>query len=175
MKILLDYIESIAKVFFYVAVPLAAWVALFTWKRELKGKAKHDVAKELLALVVRLRSYIYLAQLRSKVVSSRKNKMMCYERIQEYFFKTSELAVEVNVHWGKEESQLVSDLAYRLIDIDFVVSNYDSEDLVGEKAGIDKDRLKEYLKIIDGNDSEYNKETDEVLSAIENKFKNYVQ
>lgn len=54
----MENIETLAKIFFYISAQLAAWVALFTWKRELKGKAKHDIAKEILTLLVQLRSYI---------------------------------------------------------------------------------------------------------------------
>ena len=171
----LDCIESVAKIFFYIAAPLAAWAALFTWKRELKGKAKHEVAKEVLSLVVNLRSFLHWVQFRSKMVSSRKNIMNNYERLRDYFTKASELSIEVDIHWGNEESKLVTSLVNRLMDLDFIVSNYDPEDLIGEKTGIDKERVMEYLKVINGEDIEYNKETETILSDIERKFRKYVQ
>lgn len=171
----MECIESIAKILFYIFAPLAAWVALFTWKRELKGKTKHDIAKDLLALIVRLRGFIYWAQIRSKMVSSRNNKMDNYKKLKEYLVQASELVVETSVHWGKEDAKLVSAITNRIIELDFAVSNYDPEDLIGEKMGVNKELVERYRKVIDGEDDEFNKETEKVFSTAENRFKKYVQ
>ena len=101
--------------------------------------------------------------------------MECYRWIKEYYVKASELAVEANVNWGKEEAGLVSDLVARLMDFDFIVSSYDPGDFVDEKIGVNKDRVNEYRKLIDGEDVGYNEETEKILSSIENKFKKHVQ
>ncbi|MCJ8348290.1 hypothetical protein [Moritella sp.] len=168
---MLDTIESIVKIFFYIAAPSAAWVALFTWSRELKGKAKHDVAKDLLVLVIQIRSFLTAAQFHSKFVSSRQNKIKKYEWIKDYFSKTSVLCTEVKVHFKKDEPELVNELLRMLVSLDFIVCNYDPKDLL---EGYSVEESKVNLEIIDGNNTEFNRDAEDIFVSIENKFRKYV-
>jgi len=172
---LLNTIESFGKIFFYIAGPLAAWTALFTWKRELKGKVKHDISRELLALVITVRSFLSAAQLSSQAVSSRKNKIGNYKWLHDSFSKASQISLDVKVHWNRGEPKLVNELLNLLISLDVIVSSYDPADLIEDKFGVDIEQVRSYLKIIEGKDSEFNSEAEKVFSAIEDKFRKYVQ
>ena len=138
-------IENIAKIFFYLAAPSAAWVALFTWKRELKGKSKHEVAKQILGLVIQVRVNIKSAQFQAIGVRSSKNKLACYEWVNKCQFKAIELATEVEIHWGTDEEPL-KNLCIQLFELSFVAQSYEPYNHEFEEESIKS--LKEYQEIL---------------------------
>ena len=171
----LQCIESISKIFFYVAGPSAAWFALFTWKRELKGKSKHATAKSILSFIARIKGKINSTHLRVAFISRIESKRECYRWVAKDCVIASDLAVDTMVNWGEKEAQLIYEISQILFELDFVVSSYDPSDLIGEQIGVNKELVMNYGKIVDGIDKKYYREFNERLDNIENRFRRYVQ
>jgi hypothetical protein len=169
----LDCIEDLAKIFFYLAAPSAAWVALFTWQRELKGKTKYAITKQILALVIQIRGHIKIAQFRAKGVRSSRNKLACYKWLEESQLKAAELSTEVEIHWGADDSKPLGDLCAKLIDLSFVAQSY--EPFSSDAEEYDNKLSKEYQEVLDGLDDTFNTEIERNLSEIKSKFKKHVQ
>ena len=129
----ISIIREIVQILFYIAAPTIAFYGLYSWRRELLGKSKYELSKNILKSLYKVRDEIIKCQSDSYLFANRYsyserrrgesetrnetailNSMYFYqkrfERIKSEVDKMIEYQIEAEASWGQAVSNVINEI-----------------------------------------------------------------